>query len=246
MQSFPGSILDKLGLPVCSEDWLRQAVWRSAHDDNSTNILFQNVRARRLYEPLTKGTAVEVTFTPIGRGVKAVKAISKGEVVFTDAPVLHAQTLSSLQFPCCAACVTSLIGPADVFGAQELQQDLLQKAVKKHWPVRSKVACKAGCSREVYCSEKCRDESWDAYHRLLCPHKNADVARLYDVCDTYHHLTRDDVRLFHGWWNASFSPVLLAKVWALITCRAQSMAHEAGRAVPSEEDRALAGAPFSR
>nr|KAG5702738.1 hypothetical protein BaRGS_003612 [Batillaria attramentaria] len=238
------SILDKLGLPISAEDWLRHASKLAAKGDNSSTILFQRVRAKRLYDPLTHDMPVEVTFTNQGRSVRTKQAIKKGEVIFADRPLLLAQTLPSRKFPCCSNCATSLIKPEDVFSKEELQKPALQKAVKKHFPIRPRVYC--ACEKEIYCSEKCKEEAWENEHKLICPEKNPATLKLHEVCDSYDKLTSQDVSAFNGWWNASFSPTLLAKLWSSIVCSAQKRAAENGRAAPSAQDWALARAPFRR
>ncbi|KAK7113479.1 hypothetical protein V1264_012758 [Littorina saxatilis] len=239
-----GSILDKLGLPVTAESWLRNASRLAGPQDTSAAILFQKVRAKRLYQPLTQGMPVEVTFTSQGRAVCTTKPVKKGEVIFADKSILHAQTLPSLKFPCCANCVRSLIRPEDVFGAEERSKSALQKSLKNYWPARERHPCQ--CGREVYCSETCKREAWDCYHRLICPEVNPAVSKLYQVCDSYKNLTSSDCTAFEGWWSASFSPVLLAKLWAQIVCTAVKLGNDNGRSSPAPTDWALARAPYRR
>ncbi|KAL8624163.1 hypothetical protein ACOMHN_020213 [Nucella lapillus] len=239
------SILAKLGLPVTAELWFRHATQLAAPGDNSAAILFQKTRAKRLYAPLTQDMSVEVTFTSQGRAVVSRKAIKKGEVIFSDKPMLLAQTLPSMKFVCCANCVMSLIRPEDVFTKEELEEKALVKAVKKFWPVRDRFPCT--CAREVYCSKQCRDEAWENHHRLICAEKNPAMEKLYEVCASYNQLTSSDLSSFEGWWAASFSPILLAKVWAQIVCSACRLAEDNGKAGrPSLQDWALARAPYRR
>ena len=188
---------------------------------------------------------MEVTFTFHGRALRAIRAVKKGEVIFADKPMLLAQTLPTLKFPCCAHCVKSLIRPEEVFSPEELgARSALGKAVKRHWPLRERVPC--SCGREVYCSEACRREAWETYHRLICPEKNAAARQLHEVCSSFPTLTADDCSAFQGWWSASFSPVLMAKLWAHIVCGAVRLARDGGRASPSAPDWALARAPYRR
>ena len=176
-----GSILDKLGLPVSAETWLRHATRHAPSGDNSAAILFQKTRAKRLYAPLTQDMPVEVTFTSQGRSVHTTRGIKKGEVIFADKPMVLAQNLNTLKFLCCSNCVTSLIRPEDVFPPEELQKkkSLLGKAVKKYWPVRERFPCT--CGHETYCSARCQQEAWENHHRVICKEKNPAVAKLYQV-----------------------------------------------------------------
>lgn len=206
--------------------------------------MFQKVRAKRLYAPLTQDMPVEITFTYQGRAVRATKAVKKGEVIFADKPMLLAQTLPTLKFPCCANCVKSLIRPEDVFTPEELQKSSLSKAVKKYWPIRERFPC--ACGYEVYCSEKCQQQAWETSHRLICAERNPEVHKLHDVCASFGTLTPSNCSAFAGWWSASFSPVLMAKLWAQIICGAVKVAKDNGRSSPSAKDWALARAPYRR
>ncbi|XP_076459608.1 protein-lysine N-trimethyltransferase SMYD5-like [Babylonia areolata] len=246
MWKMGGSILDKLGLPLSAESWFRNATKTSARGDNSAAILFQKTRAKRLYAPLTRDTPVEVTFTSQGRALATTRAVKKGEVIFADKPMVLAQTLPTLKFVCCANCARSMIRPEDVFTKEELQQKTLAKALKKYWPIRDRFPCV--CGHEVYCSEGCKAEAWDNYHRLICPERNPTMRRLYEVCESYNQLTSSDVSAFDGWWAASFSPILMAKLWAQVVSSACSLAKEKGRVGgrPSAQDWAFARAPYRR
>ena len=79
-QSFLGQILFHLWLPVTAEFWLRKATQLSGKKDTEAAILFQKIRVRRLYGPLTADFPVTVDFTQYGRAVVATEDIPAGEV----------------------------------------------------------------------------------------------------------------------------------------------------------------------
>ena len=61
----------ELWLPVLAEFWLRKATQLSAGKDEEAAQLFQRVRVKRLYDPLTEDQPVSVEFTDFGRAVFA-------------------------------------------------------------------------------------------------------------------------------------------------------------------------------
>lgn len=67
----------ELWLPVLAEFWFRKATQLSGGKDEEAAFLFQKVRVRRLYDPLTQDQPVMVDFTKFGRAIFA-----KGVVFF--------------------------------------------------------------------------------------------------------------------------------------------------------------------
>lgn len=58
----PGQVLNALNLPVHAEAWLRQGC-KLDKNDKEMPLLFQNIRVKRLYGPLTDGTKVKYVAT---------------------------------------------------------------------------------------------------------------------------------------------------------------------------------------
>ena len=75
-----GKILVSLWLPVNAEFWLRKATVTSGKKDMEAAVLFQKVRVKRLYGPMTEAFPVAVDFTQYGRAVLATEDIKAGEV----------------------------------------------------------------------------------------------------------------------------------------------------------------------
>ncbi|CAG5133628.1 unnamed protein product, partial [Candidula unifasciata] len=73
-----GKALMELWLPVLAEFWLRKATQLSGGKDEEAAFLFQKVRVRRLYDPLTQDQPVKVDFTKFGRAIFA-----KGNLFFS-------------------------------------------------------------------------------------------------------------------------------------------------------------------
>lgn len=136
--------------------------------------------------------------------------ISPGEDIFTDIPLVHAQTVDTLSTsPSCVTCTTSLLTPAVYFEATwSRMPEKLQRQVEEHWPTITVVPC-ASCPYELYCSERCRDEAWNSYHRILCPSVNPETTELYQFCANRQIIVRDT-------WNSIFSPMIVAKMIAMI------------------------------
>ena len=218
----------------------------SAADDKEAAILFQNVRVSRIYAPITEGTPVEVKFSQYGRAVFSKQPVANKQLIFSDSPVVLAQTLDTQHIPACSFCATSLITPDDVFDPIVLANDQdLKKALGLFWPKRSLFSCRK-CKTQKYCSEACATQAWDNYHRVICPAVNPKVEKLHQVCVEYSDLKAGDSRVWKGWWNASFSPLLLARIWASIVCQGKRLCTKSGRRKPNAADWAKAQAPYRR
>lgn len=237
-----GSILSDLDLPVTSETWLRRATQLSQRKDIEAATLFQKVRVHRLYDPMTKGTKVRIDFTEYGRAVVAKEDVKAGDIIFTDQPTVFAQLLQNMNVLACPNCAKSLMSPQDYFGAPVLKKNkTLKAAVDKYWPRMNRVPC-TGCNEETYCSEQCREEAWNNYHGPLCPSINSKVHLLYDLCKKIREASNDDQSL----WCGSFSPVMMARIWASIACHAKRLAKESGHTLPTQAQWALAKTPYRR
>ena len=237
--------MEALDLPVQAEYWLRQAC-RMDKEDNEAPLLFQNIRVRRLYGPLTDGSKVEVKFTQFGRAVHAIDDIKAGENCFRDKPVVLSQTLDTLHVAACAHCAKCLMTAEDYFGSELLSKNSdLRKIAHKHWPKRARIPCQK-CDKVMYCSVSCRDMAWDEYHKILCISETPAVGKLWTVASQYANLTSTDTRVWKGVWNASFSPFVLANMWASIICLANSLAKQNGRTTPTQSDWITAKSPYRK
>ncbi|XP_050401463.1 uncharacterized protein LOC126818222 [Patella vulgata] len=240
-----GKILDALELPVIAETWLRMATQLAKDTKSEAPLIFQQVRVKRLYAPLADKTNATVTFTRYGRAVMSKESITKGDVIMVDKPVVCAQTLDSQNIPACGHCASSLVRPGDIMGMAYQSNNQLKKMVQKYWPKMTIVPCRH-CKKEIYCSVTCQEEAWERYHCLICPEINHSVKKLYKVCDEFENLRAGDSRVWKGWWNAAFSPFMLARIWASIACNARKLGEESGRINPSLADWTKAKAPFRR
>lgn len=238
-----GSILSELDLPVTAESWLRRATQLSQRKDVEAATLFQKIRVHRLYDPLTKGTKVRIDFTEYGRAVVAKEDVKAGDIIFHDQPAVFAQLLQNMDVLACPNCAKSLMSAQDYFGSSVLKKNkTLRVAVDKYWPRINRVPC-TGCNEETYCSEKCREEAWSTYHEPLCPSVNSKAHILYDLCKTIRERIKDNDQSI---WCGSFSPFMMARIWASIACHAKKLAKESGHTVPSQAQWALAKTPYRR
>ncbi|KAL8615327.1 hypothetical protein ACOMHN_038066 [Nucella lapillus] len=242
-----GKILRSLWLPVAAEFWLRKATVTSGKKDVEAAVLFQKIRVKRLYDPLTEGFPVAVDFTQYGRAVVATEDVKGDEVLLKDLPLVHAQTLPSRHLPACSHCAASLISAKDYFGNEyDFLGAQAQGVVDRHWPDVTPVQC-GKCSREIYCSKQCMEAAWENEHRVLCPSVNPAASKLYDIRDN------------DGWgensegtrvelWGGHYSPFVLAKLWAAILCHVDRLMEEAGNkgGQPTVEQWATAKAPYRR
>ncbi|KAH3753747.1 hypothetical protein DPMN_188396 [Dreissena polymorpha] len=240
-----GKILSALELPVHAEAWLRSGS-KADKTDVEMPLLFQNIRVKRLYGPLTEGTKVNVVFTQYGRSIQAAEDIKHGDACFRDKAAVLAQTLDTIHVPACNHCAKCLMRAEDYFGKDVLARDAeLRKIVHRHWPVRPTIECKGCGTQTIYCSTECRDESWSMYHQVLCTSVNPAVEQLHAVAAQYKTLARDN-RCWKGLWNASYSPFVLAKIWASVICLAHNLATQEGRQMPTAADWTMAKSPFRK
>lgn len=157
-----------------------------------------------------------------------------------------AQTLDSLHVYACSHCAKCLMYPEDYFGKDVLAQNAeLRKLVQKYWPIRPRIECTKCGSKAIYCSVECREESWSTYHQVLCVSVNPAVEKLYEICEKYKTLP-DDTRCYKGVWNASFSPFVLANIWASVICLANKLAAQEGRDKPSAANWSIAKSPYRK
>lgn len=178
--------------------------------------------------------------------MEATENIAQGENCFRDKPAVLSQTLDSAHVAACSHCAKCLMLPEDYFGKGVLAQNTdLRKIVRRHWPKRPRVECTKCGSRTIYCSTDCRDESWSMYHQVLCVSVNPVAEELHAICAEYKNLSRDN-RCWKGVWNASFSPFVLANIWASIICMANALATQEGRDSPSPTNWALAKSPYRK
>jgi hypothetical protein len=136
--------------------------------------------------------------------------ISPGEDVFTDIPLVHAQTVDTLSIsPACATCTTSLLTPAVYFESNwSRMSEKVQQQIDDYWPPIKPLPC-LHCSFELYCSEACRTQAWESYHRVLCPSVNSETIELHQFCANRQIIVRET-------WNSIFSPMVVAKLIAMI------------------------------
>lgn len=239
-------IRQALDLPVSAELWLKNATKFGGKRAEEAAMLFQDVRVKRLYDPLTSGTKVSIKFTEFGRTMHATEDVNKGAYMLREKPLILAQTIDAMDIPACGHCGKSLITAEQYFGPEVIRHNNhVRSAVDKYWPKFEVFPCDK-CHSEKYCSKVCRTESWENYHQILCPVVNKNVHELHEVCQNFKKLREDDVRVWDGVWNAAFSPVTLAQLWARIICDAKRSARARGAITPDRQDMACAKAKYRR
>ncbi|KAH3768787.1 hypothetical protein DPMN_170004 [Dreissena polymorpha] len=244
-----GKLLQKLKLPVMSEFWLRKATEMVPEADRRKDLeaamLFQQVRVDRIYGPLTYEFPVKVKFTDYGRAVVATESLKPEENAFDDTPVVIGQLISCIQQPACGHCGNSMVTVQQFFGPtfDSLPEDLQTFAIG-HWPDVRGVTC-SGCQRERYCSENCRHEAWYRYHRVMCPFVNPAAGDLYELIENRGQ-GRDEKGKWSDLWVCQYSPIVLAKIWAMIASEAKRLMEERGITEPDTEIWARAKMPFRK
>ena len=101
----------------------------------------------------------EVTFAEIGRGLVATRTIERGEIIFTESPLISAgkppEGVNGCDF-----CMRSLCRVTDVPGLERLPRPDL-------WPTfEGAQECECGI---WFCSDFCSKQGREAFHGRLCP-----------------------------------------------------------------------------
>ncbi|XP_045193581.2 uncharacterized protein LOC123549506 [Mercenaria mercenaria] len=244
-----GKILAKLSLPILAEFWFRKATalipQKEKSKDLEAPILFQKVRVKRIYGPLTIDFPVKVDFTNYGRAVYATDTLEPGEDAFDDLPVVVGQLLTCLDLPGCDHCGNSLITQRDYFGDQwKTLPSHLRAFVDQHWPEVTPLYCRF-CRREKYCSATCQAEAWERYHQIICPSVNPVSTELYDIIDNKGQ-AKNERGVLQDVWAGHYSPIILIKIWASIIAEAKRQMKQAGLSQPSTENWAHAKMPFRK
>ncbi|XP_033728551.1 SET and MYND domain-containing protein 5-like [Pecten maximus] len=156
------------------------------------------------------------------------------------------KSIDTLDIQACGHCGKSLITAEQYFGQGVIRQNnQIRSAVEKYWPKIDVYACDK-CKTEVYCSGSCRTEAWEDYHQILCSSVNKNVEKLHQVCHQFKKLREENCRVWDGVWNAAFSPVTIAQLWARIICDAKRIAKARGGTTPDRQDMAKAKAKYRR
>ncbi|KAK3086638.1 hypothetical protein FSP39_021265 [Pinctada imbricata] len=243
-----GKILWQLELLVVAEFWFRKATQLSQGKDQEAKVLFQKARVTRLYGPLTLDFPVKVDFTEYGRAIFAKENIKAGDMVFSDIPIVFGEVFDTSKkdnIPFCEHCAASLLTPRDYFKSSFSTFDPgMRNLVEKYWPDSKTIFCKK-CQYVRYCSEKCRDASWDQYHHVICPSRNKAAKKLFEVCANLGLEELEGGRK-NILWSGHFSPLLMARIWATIASSAKKLMKESGDNIPTKEQWAKAKSPFRK
>lgn len=244
-----GKILAKFELPVMAEFWFRKATSLVPEKDREKDLeaatLFQQLRVKRIYGPLTMDYAVKVDFTEYGRAVFATEDLEAGENAFDDFPVVTGQLLNCLDLPGCDHCGCSLITAQQYFGKTwDNIPSELRSFTERHWPDVTPFWCES-CRREKYCSATCRTEAWNRYHQIICPSVNSASNELYDLIPTKGQIKTEKGGI-KDIWAGPYSPIILVKIWGMIIAEAKRQMREKGLTEPNVEVWARAKMPFRK
>lgn len=224
---FAAKAAKELSLHATAEHWIRKAFQSddfNSDDQEELMQLFFKIRTARLFDNLPSEEGIEVNLSEKGRSVLALCSYESQSVIFQEGPVLISQALDSGydDIPACSHCAKCLVSAEQFFGGKSLKGNkTLKNAVNQFWTNRTPLRCEQ-CSMELYCSEKCKLDSWNKYHRLICPSQNKHAAKLYEICTEFKKASVKSSGKVEGWWYDNFSPIVLAKLWASILCDANS------------------------
>jgi len=213
-------ILQNVGCLVTAELWARNATKFTNNEDDEAMILFQQIRVQRNYSVLAERFPIEVGFTKESfKGIYAKRDISSKEVTLVDIPVLWGQKIDKERYvPACSYCCADLSLPVFHFPDCDSWAPDLHEALKKHWPPFRIVPCN-GCKFEEYCSERCRDLSWDTYHKINCPGTNRSAEEVHIYCRAMRTRNREEIPP-----SNTATPMILTRLWAIVMSKALAMA----------------------
>ncbi|CAF3696138.1 unnamed protein product [Rotaria sordida] len=206
-----GECCKKLRVFAVAQRWFSEAIHVCRSNNTDLNVKLEQARIARFFNTyLTQYPMIDIRVDERGKGIYAKRVISPGEDIFTDIPLVHAQTVDTLSIsPACAICTTSLLTPAVYFETTWSRiPEKLQRQIEEYWPHITPISCPY-CPFELYCSEACRQQAWDNYHKILCPSFNPETTELYQFCANGQIIVRET-------WNSIFSPMILAKLIAMI------------------------------
>lgn len=137
----------------------------------------------QFYEHLLLGTGMELRTDPVkGKGLYAVRDMTEGDVVHEETAMFCSQNMDDFLegIPVCLHCLKSLESPRDVVARVVASKRAALKLpyatlVCADTPVtcrHSEVGCDA-----AYCSVRCHDTAWAAYHAVLCPGRMTGAQR---------------------------------------------------------------------
>ncbi|CAF1629485.1 unnamed protein product [Rotaria magnacalcarata] len=215
-----GECCKKLRVFAVAQRWFSEAIHVCRSNNSDLNVKLEQARIARFFNNyLTQYPMIDIRVDQRGKGIYSKRVISPGEDIFTDIPLVHAQTVDTLSIsPACATCTTSLLTPAVYFETTwSRMPEKLQRQIEEHWPPITLVPC-SFCPFELYCSETCRQQAWDSYHKILCPSANPETMELFQFCASRQIIVR-------GTWNSIFSPMILAKLIAMIILHVVNSVH---------------------
>ncbi len=138
------------------------------------------------------GYVVSAVSDDVGKGLFATRQFSKGETVLAETPLVSCQHAwnAAYGYSACHLCLTPLETAQD--NARRLSDDpsvVLPNSECCQTRTAFHVECEACPAR--YCSESCRSEAWDRFHKTLCygsksPDPNHPLMRLMEAWRSMH------------------------------------------------------------
>eukprot|EP01102_Stenamoeba_stenopodia_P001695 TRINITY_DN1153_c0_g1_i1.p1 TRINITY_DN1153_c0_g1~~TRINITY_DN1153_c0_g1_i1.p1 ORF type:complete len:468 (-),score=96.04 TRINITY_DN1153_c0_g1_i1:905-2263(-) len=176
----------------------------------------------------SKGAKVSVKYIDArrGKGVFANQPFKARDIVYSEEPLVSHRfiTGSKERIEACSHCWRSNIKEDDI--DQRYKSKLLPvlRKVQRSFVKCNKLRVSGEEQRcdEVYCSERCRDQAWDTYHRLLCP-----TDRTEEVTNALVELRNIATQ------SARTNPIVIARAFATTIQSLESETKESNSAVGS-------------
>lgn len=146
---------------------------------------------------------IEIFESPLhGRGLKASRNISVGELVVSEIPIHFLQSVPNKQEVIVCAKCSQFVGSlktqlALLTGEINRGQDLTELYLNSDYPIITKmISCQNKCG-EIYCSEECKNFHFNDCHSILCtgliPDEDAESHPLFNF--KHHAVSTNEIFL---------------------------------------------------
>lgn len=223
-----GRLLQAVDLYASSEKAFLKAYEVSQHANEMALLVFQEVRAKRLFGKKLEKFPVNVQIDKISfRGLYAAMDIEESGIkLLEDTPQVFCQKLDSKLKgqSACDGCGRDLLTSADflsVYVDAENDDDIpedLRTQIEAKWPRILLTPC-PHCNEVFYCDQDCQENAFIKHHRLLCKMLNANIIPLLDETEKKLKEHARSANGIQGFGSVT-DPLMLCRIWSRVICSA--------------------------
>ena len=142
-----------------------------------------------------------------GKGVFSNKSYKFGEIIFIEEPLISHRCIDQNSIQSCSHCIRSFLSPKLAFPKDKKFID------KNSYDYISEPLNCNFCQLELYCSEKCKNESWKKYHQYLCNRGKIENEEMIKLKKIAFKLNRTN-------------PLLISRMFAMMAGRMKNFENE--------------------